>query len=276
MRWERGLPRLVVHEKYEQAIKWVLRTLTLVGILSALVSLTPIGGLALGLLLLLVEQFVERAVIEYTTIYVLPMPDFEYVSEAWAEMVFALPEGAEGLSDPTLPSLCCLGITTPEQAAGTMRLLRLWATGPEGDGVSNLILSFVLEDFGGYTAYVYPDLEVRGLKELFEETRRLQLEEKLSKQQQEFVMFFKLGKYFATHEKSMFGRFVKRQQEVGSPCVLGCYLKQDGAYMAIDRDHWIPVVDLRIKNRADLEESEVEWEDPKAVRRLAVTLERAH
>ena len=89
-------------------------------------------------------------------------------------------------------------------------------------------------------------------------------------------MFFKLGKYFATKEKSPFWRFVQRHQRVGSPCVLGCYLKQDGAYVAIDRDHWIPVVDLRIKNRADLQESEVEWEDPRAVRRLAVTLESTH
>ncbi len=267
LRWKNGLPRLVVHEKYEPVIKWVLRILTAVSVLSGLVALTPVGGLALGVVLLVVEQFFERAVFEYSTIYVLPHPDFPFRSESWVEMAYALPADRVGFLDRELPSICALAFDDRDQAHGVMRLLHSWATGPDGNGVNNLVLSFVFEDFGGYSVYVYPDLASRDLKSLFEETRQLQLEEKLTKKQQELVMFFKLGKYFKLGEASMLHRFVDRQQRLNSPYLLGCFMKRDGGYDEVDRELWIPMTELRIKKRGELGELEVEWEDPRAIRR---------
>lgn len=272
VRWERGVPRLVVHEKYEAVVKWTLRVLTAIGILSALVALTPLGGLLLGVVMLVIEQFLERAVFEYTTIYVLPLPDYAYDGKSWIEMAFALPFDAEGNPDPDLPSLCCLVFDDRDQAEGAMRMFAKWAEGPGGHPSSNIVVSFVLEDFGGYTLYVYPNLEARNLEPVFEQIRKAQLEDKLGKQQQKLVMMLKLGKYFGIGPASHFQQFLDRHEAVQPEYLLGCYLKRDGTYEEILQPLWVPMTDYRLVERSALKDTEMEWESPASLRRLAKEL----
>lgn len=268
VRWQRGIPRLRVHEKYETAVKWIMRVLTLVGIASALVSMPPLAGVVLAVVLLAIEQFFERAVFEYTTIYVLPMPDFAFDSASWIEMAYALPADPDGYSDATLPSYCMLVFDNYDQAAGVMRLLRAWASGPHGDDVDNLVVSFIWEEFGGYSVYVYPDLERRELERVFEETRLLQIEEKLTKQQQGLVMFFKLGKYFSGGSHLRLDAFLSRQTKTDAPFLFGSCVKGAGEYNPVDDAGWIVVSKYRVLDRASVPETAVEWQDPAAVRRL--------
>lgn len=39
LRFRKGLPRLVAYEKYEKSIKWILRILTSIGIISSVFTL---------------------------------------------------------------------------------------------------------------------------------------------------------------------------------------------------------------------------------------------
>jgi hypothetical protein len=73
LRRAKWFPKLVVHEKYEVRLKWALRLLAIVGILTSLVVFASLAqALLVALLLAGVELFLERAVIQYTALYVQP------------------------------------------------------------------------------------------------------------------------------------------------------------------------------------------------------------
>lgn len=266
VRLVRGLPRLVVHEKYERVVKWVLRILTLVGVLTSLATLPPVMSLAVAMVLLIVEQFFERAAFEYTTIYAVPPPDFPYRQESWIEILYMLPTNPVDLENPDLPSICGLVFDDGEQARGMARVLDAWATAPDGYGSDNIVLSFVMEDEAGYSAHVYPDVTRRGLGDFFEETRRLQLEEKLAKNQQGLVFFVRLGKYFKLSASSPFHAFVARQERFAFPYLLSCFVKEDGDYIEVDSEHRIRMTHLRVNRRCDLSKRDIEWEDARTTR----------
>src|SRR5208283_1949006 len=72
---KRGIPRLIVHEKLERTVKWVLRGLADLGIVLSAVSFKAwYYAVGVSLVILGVQQFLERAIFEYTAIHVRPMP----------------------------------------------------------------------------------------------------------------------------------------------------------------------------------------------------------
>jgi len=93
IRWKNHLPHLVLHEKFEKHAKWTARVITAVAILSSVIAF-PVWylSLAFAVFMFLIEQFVERFIFEYTSIYVQPMPDFALKTEEWKGMAFALPQ----------------------------------------------------------------------------------------------------------------------------------------------------------------------------------------
>jgi hypothetical protein len=263
---ERGLPRLVVHEKYQRAVKWVLRALALAGIAGSAVSLPPVVSVAVALCLAGVEQFFERAVFEYSTIYAIPPPDFPYRQASWIEMLYMIPTDPRDVDDPAVPSVCGLVFDDWEQAHGVSALVQSWATGPDGSGADNIVLSFVDEDDEGYSVHMYPDLSRRGLDEIFEETRQLQLEEKIGKRQQRLVFYVRLGKYFKCAANSKFDMLANRQEALNAPYVLGVFVKQDGRYIGVDESSWVSMTRWRHKRRDDLSKGDPEWEDARTTR----------
>ena len=90
LRWQKRIPRLIVHEKYEHSIKWTIRTLTFIALAASVIAF-PVWFMALGFALVLfgLQQFFERAVFQYTTIYVQPLPDFTYDPDEWGAMTLA-------------------------------------------------------------------------------------------------------------------------------------------------------------------------------------------
>ena len=81
--WHKPFPKLILHEKYEKFIKWILRILTLIGIATSIITLPPVYSLLLSIALLLIEQFFERTVFEYSIFYVFNFPDFEIDYSQW-------------------------------------------------------------------------------------------------------------------------------------------------------------------------------------------------
>ena len=64
--WKKFYPALIVHEKYENIVKWILRSIAFVGIALSVVSI-PIWFISLGIALLIlgVEKFFEKIIFEY-------------------------------------------------------------------------------------------------------------------------------------------------------------------------------------------------------------------
>ncbi len=150
--WHGILPRLVVHEKYETVIKWTLRGLTLLAILSSLISLTKYQSLFLAIVLTALEQFLERAVFQYTSMYVQPMPDFAFDPARWTGMGFAFPQRLE----PGVLNLVGPAFDDEATARGFLRLLKAWNYNQDDDKNDNICLSFIVENDREYSAYLYP------------------------------------------------------------------------------------------------------------------------
>jgi hypothetical protein len=92
VRWNRGIPRFVIAERYEKRIKWGLRLLAAVGILSSLaVFPTWYSSLGFTLAIFIVEQILERTVFFYSSMFVQPLPHFDLDPSEWTAMAFLFP-----------------------------------------------------------------------------------------------------------------------------------------------------------------------------------------
>ena len=74
IRIDRKDKRLILHEKYEKFIKWALRIVFVIGIISSVLSMTWYFSLILTLLLLGFEYFLEKTGFMFTTLFIQPIP----------------------------------------------------------------------------------------------------------------------------------------------------------------------------------------------------------
>jgi hypothetical protein len=262
LRWKRGIPRLVIHEKYENLVKWLLRTLAFIGILTSVLYI-PFWYLSLlsALLLVAIEQFLERAVFLYTIFYWQPMPYFKWdIGDEWEAMGFAFPESkspkALNLVGPVFKSESC----TRE----FFNLLRKWNYNSNDDKENNICLSLItVKD--GYYAFIYPNLKRQTIKSTFndiEESARLK---KYGKESQQFVVQFIFCKHFIYGHNSMFERFAQEQAS-GRPYWLQAFLQNSDGLSSILYDEK-PILKhhVKIRKREELEKSEVEYQHFKNV-----------
>jgi hypothetical protein len=93
IRWTGWHPQLRLIEKYEPIVKWPLRILALLSIISSIfIFPSPFEALGFAIVVLLIQQFFEKSVFVYTTMYVQPMPEFEVEKKEWTAMGYAFPD----------------------------------------------------------------------------------------------------------------------------------------------------------------------------------------
>src|SRR5690554_5417094 len=82
--WRKFYPGLVIHERYEQHLKWTLRAIAAIGIASSIFAFPNwYTSLGFAFFILVVEQFFERTTIEFTTMIIQPPPSFEVDYDQW-------------------------------------------------------------------------------------------------------------------------------------------------------------------------------------------------
>ena len=210
MRWKNHLPRLVLHEKFEKHAKWTARVITALAILSSVIAFPAwYLSLSFAMFIFFVEQFIERCIFEYTTIYVQPMPAFELKTEEWKGMAFAFPQEP----DPRLLNVVGCAFATREYAHKFFELLRDWNYRQKEDRDNNICLSFILEDETHYVAYLYPNPERHTVNQLFDAAETTQKLEKYGKQHQRLVMQMVLGKRFPFRADAKLKLFVEKQPD---------------------------------------------------------------
>ncbi len=258
LRWKRWVPRLVIHEKYEKRTKWFLRGLTGIGVVSSIgifqvwwVSLT------VAILLVSIEQFVERAVVLYTIIYWQPMPNFKWkIGEEWTGMGYAFPEpkGPRDLNvaGPVFRSEGC--------AREFFALLRKWNYGGDDDEENNICMSLISVEKGGYYAFIYPNLGRQIIKETLSGIRDSQKLERYGKEASELVVQSIFCRHLSYGRNSLFERF-SREQSGGQPYWLKPFIqKPDGSTQIMFSENSILKRHLKIKPRKELVESEPEYQ----------------
>ena len=188
--WRKFYPVLVVHEKFEKVLKWILRIIAIGGIATSMIAI-PVWYLSLGiaLIIFLVEQFFEKAIIEYTTMIVQPYPDFEIDYGQWKTNGFMIPKEKDG------KDLAYFGPSyeDKEYAIKIFEYFKSWIDNSSNDDKeNNLILSLVIEPNEKYTTYIYANLGRKRLDKMFNFLGDKSKLKKFGKQQQQFIaqMFY--------------------------------------------------------------------------------------
>ncbi|MFC2035033.1 hypothetical protein ACFLUJ_02795 [Chloroflexota bacterium] len=261
-RWKRGIPHLVIHEKYERLAKWSLRILTAIAIVSSIgfISVWYLN-LLLAIVLVVIEQFLERAVFLYTIFYIQPLPDFKWdIGEEWIGMGFAFPvpknERELNVAGPVFKSESC--------AHEFFELLRKWNYGAREDRNNNICLSFITVD-DGYFAFIYPNLERHVIKETFSDIEERQKFEKYRKEPQEFVIQHIFCRHVTYASNSMFNKFTQ-EQSGGQPYWLQPFIQNpDGSSGILFSEEPLLKFHVKTRTRSELKRHEYEYQHFKNV-----------
>ncbi|MGB2814984.1 MAG: hypothetical protein WBC50_00605 [Dehalococcoidales bacterium] len=262
LRWKRGIPRLVIHEKYEKLVKWSLRAVTVMAIVSS-IGFMPIWyfELVLAIVIVAVEQFIERSVFLYTIFYWQPLPDFKWdIGQEWVSMGFAspVPRGERELNvvGPVFK--------IESYAHEFFELLRRWNYDYQEDRENNICLSFVTVN-DGYFVFIYPNLARHTIKETFSEIEEMKKIEKYGKEPQPFVVQFIFCKHFTYASNSMFNKFWQEQPE-GQPYWLQPFIQNsDGTCRILFSEKPILKFQVKIGPRSQLEQRGLEYQHFKNV-----------
>ncbi len=208
IRFRKGIPKLVVHEQYERPIKWSIRILTAVGIATSIISIpTWYISLSLAVALFLFQQFLERAVFEYTSIYVQPMPNFTYDPSEWKGMAFATPAESEA----NMLNVVGCAFASLEYARNFFDLISSWNYGTKEDRENNICISFIVENESEYSTYIYPNKDRKVISDFFTTIEEKNKYEKYDKEHQRLIMQMTFCKLFPHSPQSQLNTFIKKQ-----------------------------------------------------------------
>ncbi len=189
--WSGWLPRLVLHEKLETQARWISRTIAVVAIASSVATFSTWHySLSFAISIFLLEQWMERVLFEYTSIYVQPLPGFRVHPGEWVGLGCAVPVPKSESS----PILVGPAFLSEEYARRFFSLLSDWNYGAIEDRDDNICMSVVL-GADEYAASFYPSLDrytVRMALDEVEEAARLK---KYGKKQQRLVVQMVFAKW---------------------------------------------------------------------------------
>lgn len=260
LEWRNYLPVLIVAERFENYVKWTLRIIAGIGIGTSVLSInSKLCNLVLALLISGVEQFLERIVFEYTTIALIPPPDFEIDTSQWEVNAFMIPE------IKTARDFCFIGptYTDKDYAVKFFNYLKSWGSSSKDDKGSNIVLSFIFEPNKKYTTYIYPNLSKQNLDKYFKQIEISNQLEKYGKQQQKLVINYLFWKTLPLEEKSfvrVFIDFIKPGEKfVFTPSYLNKKNKDKVEFIFTSQ---IIMFDYKYKNRRDLTKNDIEFYYP--------------
>ena len=188
--WRKYYPVLVVHERFEKILKWILRIIAICGIATSIFSI-PVWYISLGLAIVvaLIEQFFEKTVFEYTTMVIQPFPDFELDYSQWKTNGFLIPKEKDSKDLPHFGP----AFMDEKYAKNFFRYLRTWIDNNSNDDKeNNLVVSIIIEPNDKYTTYIYANLGRKRLNNMFKFMNNVSKLEKYGKRQQQFItqMFY--------------------------------------------------------------------------------------
>lgn len=254
--WKKYYPKLIVHEKFEKPVNWILRILTVVGIATSFLTLPYWAGIVMTFVLFGIEQFFERALFEYSVMILQPFPDFEIDYDQWLTNGYFLLnpdiEDHEGYLNYFGPAYA-----DKEYAIKFFNYIRSWNQDNDEDEENNICISFIIESDVSYSTYLYANPDRKWLDPMFTEYKKSVELEKYGKQQQSMVMQMVFWKNLKMKQGMFFHQF-REQQKNDEPFYFVPFY--------IDNENPIPIQELRvrkthykIKGRSELTPNEVEY-----------------
>lgn len=240
--------RLILHEKHEQKIKWILRILTLIGIISALVVIPPPFNFLLSLGLIILQQILEKIIFTFITLCVLPIPEWD--PEEWLGMIFGVPQ---------TEYLYKLGMLfkNEDYAQKTFECIKSWNYGLDDDVDNNIRISFIVDNNGTYSTYIYPSFEIDSINTARDEADKEMFKKRQLKEQQQLIFSIIISKRFDYTPSSFFRKFQLNYKN-GIPIEFKPYIMSS---QGIRELNILPIIkyNIKIKNGIELTEKDLEY-----------------
>ncbi|MCK9569250.1 hypothetical protein M0R72_09955 [Candidatus Pacearchaeota archaeon] len=266
IRIDKKKKRLVLNEKYEKAVKYTLRISTFLGIISSVLTLPIEFSLIISILLVLIEQILEKTIFMFNTLFVQPIPAPEDLKKAeWYANRFGFIQG--NVADKKF----LVGLVFKDKEAGKkiFECISAWNNLETWDMEDNIKLSFIIEDDQNYSTYLYPSENRKIMKKFWSKIR------KNGKQHNKLIYMLIMCKVFPYGKDSSFYKFKKEYEDFylftinGKPqeykqfTLEGFYI-ENGKMIPLDNPP-IQKFHLKIKNRKDLTKEDVEYEHGKFI-----------
>jgi len=267
IRIDKKKKRLILHEKYEKAVKYTLRLLTIIGIISSVLTLPIYLSLILSILLVVVEQILEKTGFMFNTLFIQPIPTPEDLKKAeWYANIFGFVQG--NVADKKF----LIGLAFKDKEAGekVFKCISAWNNHEKWDMKDNVKLSFIIENKKDYSTYLYPSANREVIKKFESKIR------KNGKQHNKLIYMLVMCKVFPYGKESNFYKFKEeyknfilftingKPQEHKQFTLQGFYLS-NGKMIPLDNPP-IEKFHLKIKERKDLTKEDVEYEHGKFVK----------
>lgn len=252
--WRGFFPTLVVHEKFEKWIKWILRSLAFIGIATSVVSIDKwYYSLMLSILIFLVEQFFERTIFEYTTLVVQPFPDFNIDYSQWKTNGFMLAQSKTDLSyiGPAYQEA--------EYAKNFFKYIKSWNSDNDEDKDNNIVLSFVLEPNEKYSTYIYPNMNSRKVDKLFKKEAKTNAVKKYGKRQQQLLAQMIFWHTLPFKEGSFIKTFLKMYGPQDSFYFISHAVPTDNRPMQSFTENYILKHSYKLSKREELTTEDIEF-----------------
>lgn len=270
---------LVVPDKQEGKIKLILRILLVVGIFSSLVSFPfVLYGIFFAILLVLLEQFFEKAVLTSGAFFIQPIPDWnDYEKAKWEGISFGGVSSANGNEknlaiDKRFPySIGMLFTGDLDSIRRLFTVIHQWNYFRDEDKDNNINLSFIIEEGEEeYTIYIYPSPDRKGLKSFFKEAEKEN--EETGKETEKFVMQIIFAKRFKLKGSSFeqfkdiykdgeayyfFAHFMKPELSELKPAFFSG--KSEDIFKSSKGTSVILKRNIKIKNRRELTKKDLEY-----------------
>jgi len=248
-----GLPRLFLHERHEQRVRWVIRILTGIGVVLSVVTLPWYVALAVSLLLVGLDAFLERTLFYYSSMFVTNML-LDYDPDEWVGTVIVSIGEPE---DPQSRKIVGVWLRTNDYAKRFFEVLHTW-TGRDDGTQGDLRLTFIVDE-DEYFVFMYCDPERDSLKKMVDKiTNRLRLA-KFGKEHFPITMFQVLCKGFETSGGFALGMFLDTNSP-GKEFLLAPYMTgSDGTPKPSDAAEPIRMSTYKFKIPDELTEDDLEY-----------------
>ena len=224
----RGLPRLEVAARFEPYVRWTLWVAVVVGIGVSVVSFAHwYSALALSVILVALQQLLQRTIIQYAIPFIQPFPKFDYHPSLWRAMAYAFPAGGGAQLD-----LCGPAMRNTSDLDKLFELFLDWNYGSTDDVDNNICMSIVFENPGAYSIYIYPNPERPSIKAFFKAAQEEFGRKGPGKELHEHVVQFTMHKVMTYRIGSLVDRFIEDRQS-GLPFWLTPFIYEDSGNFQI-------------------------------------------
>lgn len=257
LKWDHGIPRLFLIDRFEKPVRYTIWSLTVLSIISS-VFIFPAWYYALGFSVIIaaVIWFVQRTVLQFTSLYITPMPTFEFKGSDWTAMGFGFSSDRKGRPDMLMPAFA-----SDKLAKDFMDLLLQWNYNQHEDEINNVCVSIIFESDKSYSCYIYPNPKRPSVSEFQAVMKEEGAHKHPGKKHMGLVAMMTFCKWFPYDENSNVLKFCEVHQP-GDPFDMypAVYTEDAGTMTLVSDTLPLRKWDLKVKHRSELQPKEYEYE----------------